>query len=133
MQKLTKLNHDACPLTIKHIIGLPHEKGFSVFKGQAYEVETINGISSVWQIGHGAPFTNTWDDADFGFTNDPIKRLAAVQALLAQTKTELTLIDWNTSQCDNGPLGEHLVALEQHIDNALGRCSTVARSASKLQ
>lgn len=65
--------------------------------------------------------------------NNPIVKLSVIQTLLLEIKQELGLIDWNTAQIDNGPLGEHLIALEQHIDNAIGRCSTTARAASFLQ
>ena len=58
--------------------------------------------------------------------------LKRVQELLAEAQRVLGAVEWNTAQVDNGPLGEHLVALEKHIDNAIGRCSTVARAASKL-
>jgi len=54
-------------------------------------------------------------------TDSPIERLANVRRLLAQVRTELTIMDWATVQCDDGPIGEHLVALEQHIDHAISR------------
>ena len=67
MNKLTQLNSETCPLTIRYIVRLPSPKGFSVFKGQAYEVEYISGKPSVFQIGNGKPFKNNWTDRDFGF------------------------------------------------------------------
>lgn len=70
MNKLTKLNPETCPLTIAHICSLPAPKGFSVFKGQAYEVENTGKVASVFQIGYGEQFENQWTDSDFGM---PIK------------------------------------------------------------
>lgn len=59
-------------------------------------------------------------------------QLSKVLDLLAQAQAALADIHWNSAQVGNAPLGEHLNALDQHLDNAVGRCSTVARAASKL-
>ncbi len=56
-------------------------------------------------------------------------KLVEAQNLLRQVKAALAAIEWSTAQVDDARLGEHLVALESHIDNAIGRCSTVAYRA----
>jgi len=61
------------------------------------------------------------------------EQLKQVQSLLIQAREALAAVEWNTKQVEDGPLGEHLTALDTHIDNAIGRCSTVARAAGKLQ
>ncbi len=65
--------------------------------------------------------------------NTPERALLNVQNLLTQVRAELDTIDWNAKQVDDGPLGKHLVALEQHIDNAIGRCSAVATAARAIK
>lgn len=60
------------------------------------------------------------------------EQLSKVQSLLVQAREALAVVEWNTAQVDNGPLGEHVNCLHAHIDNAIGRCSTVARVAEKL-
>lgn len=65
--------------------------------------------------------------------NAPRTHLCNVGRLLEQCKAEIAAIEWSDDQIDDARLGEHLIALEQHIDNAIGRNSTACYRANHRQ
>ncbi len=63
---------------------------------------------------------------------DQIKAIEAIQAHLTQADTLLRSMEFSPVQVNNPEIGKHYTAMETHLDNSIGRLSTLRQTISRI-
>ncbi len=59
--------------------------------------------------------------------------MAALNQKLAECQQIIVVSEWTKTQLSDQKLGEHMMALEQHLEKARGRAATVAQVARECE
>jgi hypothetical protein len=62
-----------------------------------------------------------------------IKQLTETSAKLQEIIQSLSEMEYSQPAMDSGDVGTHLIAVESHLDNAIGRISTLIQTVRRVE